>query len=222
MSLKKILRNNIYSYKILSSLRNYVREFPMIFLTIYSIFLLFRLSRKKFIKLELGSGNKKGKNEWTTIDCCGGADIFWDLRYGIPLKSSTVDYIYSSHLLEHIPYKEMILFLTKCRKLLKKDGVFSVCVPCAKHYIKAYLNEDKFFEKNKACKGAIVDTGSNLDQVNYIAYMAGTHNYMFDEQNLVNILKKAGFKRVRIRNFDLKIDKKERDHESIYALAYKV
>ena len=105
--------------------------------------------------------------------------------------------------------------------LLKKEGSFSVCVPCAGKYIKAYQNGEVFIEKEKCWPNGFVDTGSKLDQVNYIAYMDGEHNYMFDEENLVNTLKKAGFKKVKIREFDSKIDLHGRDFESIYAIGYK-
>ena len=219
--IKNKLKSNFYTYYFISGLRNYLRKFPNIFFYTYSYFLWFRLSKKKSIKLELGSGEKKGKDQWVTVDNYSKADIFWDLRRRIPLKDSTVDCIYSSHLLEHIPYQELLLFLKKCLKLLKKDGCFSVCVPSVRNYLDAYINGDEFFEKAKACKGALVETGSKLDQLNYIAYMAGQHNYMFDEENLVNILKKVGFKRVKIRQFDPKIDNKGRDYESIYAICYK-
>jgi len=44
---------------------------------------------------------------------------------------------------------------------------------------------------------------------------------MFDEENLVAILKKGGFRNVHLRSFNASIDKKEREFESIYAEAKK-
>jgi hypothetical protein len=44
---------------------------------------------------------------------------------------------------------------------------------------------------------------------------------MFDEENLVFILKSAGFANIRLRQFDPNIDMQERDFESIYAQAEK-
>ena len=49
--------------------------------------------------------------------------------------------------------------------------------------------------------------------------MNGQHNYMFDEENLLNTLSKANFKNVKLRNYDPALDIKERDFESIYAIA---
>ena len=44
---------------------------------------------------------------------------------------------------------------------------------------------------------------------------------MFDEENLVNTLLRAGFSKVQLREFDGEFDLRERDFESIYAVANK-
>jgi len=178
------------------------------------------LARKDEIKLELGSGAKKGTNGFTTVDR-GGADIYRDLRKGIPLKDNTVSVIYTSHMLEHISYSQLIPFLKECRRVLKAGGHISVCVPNARNYIQAYVEKRNFRNPQSFYQPAIVDTGSWIDQLNYMAYMAGEHCYMFDEENLINTLGKAGFASVRLRSFDQSIDLKERDFESIYAIATK-
>jgi hypothetical protein len=51
--------------------------------------------------------------------------------------------------------------------------------------------------------------------------MDGHHNYMFDEENLLFILKSAGFRNVHVRQFNPDLDIKQRDYESIYAEAEK-
>ena len=179
----------------------------------------YQVSKKNVIKLELGSGVKKGKNGFTTVDI-NGANISWDLKNGIPLKDNSVDLIYSSHLLEHIPFKELILFLKDCKRVLKKNGVFSVCVPNAGNHLNAYFKGGTF--EIKYYSPALIETGSKIDQINYIAYMDGHHKYLFDEENLINTLLTAGFKFAQLRNFDSNLDSKGRDYESIYALAKKI
>lgn len=170
--------------------------------------------------LELGSGPKKGANGWTTVDLNGG-DIAYDLRKGIPLPDGSVDRIYTSHMLEHIPYKNLVLFIDECFRVLKKGGELSVSVPNAGFYIGAYSRGDIFTDKENFYESARVDTGSLLDQVNYIAYMNGQHNYMFDESNLINTIKKSPFTSVVLRGFDPQLDLQSRDFESIYARAIK-
>ena len=151
------------------------------------------------------------------------ADIHFDLRNRMPLNDNSVDRIYSSHFLEHIPFHELITFLQECKRVLKPNGELSVCVPNAELYINSYLKDKIFIDSSKGHVDFknIPETSSKLDQVNYMAYMGGNHNYMFDEENLINTLFTAGFKKARLRDYDEVLDLKKRDFESIYAVAYK-
>lgn len=178
------------------------------------------LRKKTNVKLDLGSGARRGANGWTTVDV-GGADISWDLRHGIPMPDASVDALYSSHLFEHIPYQQLIPFIQECRRVLKPGGSLSVCVPNARFYIDAYVQGRSFRNRQEFYQPAVVDTGSHLDQVNYIAYMGGNHFYLFDEENLTNTLKRGGFQKVEKRSFDPQLDLEVRDFESIYAFARK-
>jgi len=173
------------------------------------------------IFLELGAGNKKGENNWVTVDMEKNCDIFWDLSNGLPFPDQSVAMMYSSHFFEHLSYNEGQILLDECLRVLKVDGVFSICVPNASLYIKAYItpeNNNKDFS-TKLNHSSILTT--EIDYVNYIAYMDGHHKYMFDENNLIHILKEKGFRNVNLREFDQNIDLKERDYESIYADAIK-
>jgi len=172
------------------------------------------------IKLELGSGIKKGKEGWITVDLYG-ADIKWDLQNGIPLQDNIVDRIYTSHMLEHIPFVNLVEFLKQIYRVLKPGGELSVCVPNAGYYIRSYLKGVDFMDRASWWSPASVNTGASLDQVNYIAYMGGEHKYMFDEENLLTTLKLAGFTNVSLRAIDITLDILERDIESIYAKAIK-
>lgn len=178
------------------------------------------LQKQKCIQLDLGSGSNKGKNGWTTVDLFG-ADLYRDLSQGIPLESNSVDVIYASHLLEHIQFKELIIFIQECHRVLKPGGSFLVAVPDASKYIKAYLGKTTFRGNEVLYYEGICNTGSFLDQVNYIAYMGGAHNYLFDSENLRNTLRLADFSKVKSRTFDPRIDLDARQVDSIYAVAEK-
>lgn len=199
--------------------------FAQFFISLYFHFVSYfkwkRLSKNKIIKIELGSGAKMGTKGWTTVDLNPVADIRWDLKKGIPLSNNSVDIIYSSHLLEHISYKQLIRFLEECRRVLKINGEFSVCVPNFRLYIDAYLEGRLFKDRESWWKPGLIDTGSSIDQLNYVMYMNGEHNYMFDDENLIKTLAKAGFKRIRLREFDEELDTIQRRPSSIYAVANK-
>lgn len=211
-------------------LKKFISKSPVLFFLAKKILLKYRqlgsvskwnnLKKTDEINLELGSGPKRGTNGWTTIDT-EFADINWDLRRGIPLPDESVNKIYSSHLLEHMPYEELLRFLFECRRVMKTGGEFLVSVPNFRLYIDAYKDGKDFKDRDTWYKPARVDTGSAMDQLNYIIYMKDQHKYMFDEVNLLNLLRKAGFSDVRLREFNPTLDLSERDFESIYATALK-
>lgn len=173
------------------------------------------------ILIEVGAGDKAGQNGWTTIDMTQNCDIYWDLRNGLPFPNGSVSKIYSSHFFEHLSFKETQGFLTECQRALASGGKFMICVPNARMYLEAYikgidLDPGQFFGYKPAYNHT-----TRIDFVNYVAYMDGEHRYMFDEENLLYILRAKGFKNVHLRPFDPALDLKERDFESIYAEAEK-
>jgi len=201
-------------------LYNSIKNIYLYFLHILSFYKWLTLASKKEILINLGSGPVKGKNKWVNVDLYG-ADICCDLRKGIPLRDNSVNKIFSSHMFEHIPFKELEKFIAECYRVLKDGGELSVCVPNARIYIDCYLKNKDFKSEEEMFEPAIIKTGSSIDQLNYIAYLNGLHHYMFDEENLINTLKLSPFKSVVLRSFDISIDKQKRKKESIYASAFK-
>ncbi len=177
------------------------------------------LANENPINLDIG-GADKGKNGWTTLDVTDQSDLYWDLRKGIPFPDASVDAIYSSHLLEHLTYRQGQSVLAESMRVLKRGGTFSICVPNARIYIEGYLGikevPDEFYGWRPAFNGTTA-----IDAVNYVAYMNGEHKYLFDMENLLHLLNAAGLTRVKERAFDPTVDRPERDYESIYAIGTK-
>jgi predicted SAM-dependent methyltransferase len=144
-----------------------------------------------------------------------------DLKKPLPFPGNTFLKIYASHVLEHFYYRELIRLLKEVYRILKVGGTFSICVPDASIYIKAYCHPETFDADFYCRYKPAVNVYSRIDYVNYMAYMAGHHKIMFDEENLPGILKAVGFGNVRKRNFDPELDLKKRDYESIYFIAEK-
>ncbi len=172
------------------------------------------------IYLEIGAGDKKGEDGWTTVDMTRKCDIYWNLKNGIPFPSNSVKRIYSSHFLEHLPFTDGQSFLQESLRVLSPGGEFSICVPNARLYIDAYMAGTLPFEEKQLYIPAINRT-TPIDYINYMAYMDGNHYYMFDKENLLCRLEQAGFKDVMSREFDPELDNKARDFESLYAIATK-
>lgn len=172
--------------------------------------------------LELGATRDTGSTGWTTVDMDENADVWWDLSEPLPFPDESVARIYSSHLLEHFYYYPLLHLLEECKRILREGGVFRACVPNARLYIDAYKGIGSGFDPNRFLSVRKAYHGNGrIDYVNYIAYMRKHHRYMFDEENLVNILEKVGFRNVGLSEFDPSFDSEKRRRESIYATATK-
>lgn len=172
------------------------------------------------ICLEIGSGSKKGKGIWKTLDLALGCDFYWDLALGLPFSDNRVSMIYSSHVFEHFTHTEATALLAECHRVLISNGIFSICVPNARPYLESYVGGSPLQESFYSYRAALHGT-TGMDYVNYMAYMNGTHKNMFDENSLLSMLARAGFRNVRLRAFDPSLDMAERDYQSIYAHAVK-
>ena len=166
------------------------------------------------MNIELGSFDKRPG--WVTIDKDPRADMCWDLFKPLPFANNTVDQIYSSHVLEHFPYPNMMNLLKEYLRVLKPNGIFKASVPDMRIYIDAYVKDDPFEIPSKSIYHPAFHFFSKIDFVNYMAYLDGHHHFMFDKENLPLIIAHAGFREVSLRSFEPDLDLEARDHESIY------
>ena len=190
------------------------------------------------MKLNLGSGPEKGSDGWTNIDLGGGADLTIDLTLGIPFEDNSITQIYTSHFLEHLSYEQINPLLLECLRVLQPGCSILICVPDSEAFIRAYTNNEyqNMHLSNGAtlrapsflCKPdervyakALVNTNSKIDWMNYIAFSAGEHKYMFDRENLSNHLKIAGFSDVSEREYLPGLDKNYGKHASLFYAATK-
>ena len=171
------------------------------------------------VKLEFGAGTNRGIDGWTYVDVNRACDLTLNLRDPIPFPDNSVSMIYSSHLLEHFEYPDLIHFLHECLRILKPGDNLLAAVPNARIYLNAYHNPEAFNEERFCAYEPAYNYHSTIDYVNYIAYMDGEHKFMFDEDNILSILTKAGFKDATLREMDTQLDLEERDHETIYVEA---
>ncbi|MDX2214081.1 MAG: methyltransferase domain-containing protein [Oculatellaceae cyanobacterium bins.114] len=174
------------------------------------------LKSKEPIQLELGAGGRTLKG-WTSIDVGGNSDLSLDLTQPLPFPDHAVSQIYSSHVLEHFYYPYQLGYLlAESYRILKPDGWFRAAVPDASIYLNGYFKPDQFDSDQYCVFKPAFHYNSPIDHINYIAYMAGQHCHLFDPENLVAIIQKAGFREVKLREFDPSIDLEERHYESIY------
>lgn len=76
------------------------------------------------------------KADWSGVIRC-------DVSKGVPYGSGTVDKIYSSHLLEHLPHDKGTLFIEECYRILKKGGVMRLVVPDLLWHAEQYVEHTR-------------------------------------------------------------------------------
>ena len=105
--------------------------------------------------------------------------IHHDLEYGFPLANESVDYLYSSHVMEHF-YPDTALFLFRdAYRVLKKGGRFRVCVPDLDHAFDLFHRG----QKEAALDYFFAQRRNPLSQ----------HRYMYDFELISKYLLEAGF-----------------------------
>jgi len=189
-------------------------------LLIGKIKVLLFFDQRAINKLEIGSAGSH-KNGFISSDLSLQSNYPYDLRAGLPFPDNSIDFIYAEHVLEHFSYRDLHFLLLECSRVLKQHGALSVSVPNAEIYIRAY-SEDGILDRSKFTTYSFgLPFLTNIDYINHIAYMDDQHKYLFDQDNLLQVLKAAGFQDVKKRDFDGSLDKESRRHMSLFAIARK-
>lgn len=149
------------------------------------------LSRRQVIKysqrtpllLHLGCGNER-KDGWVNVDLVlANADLYWDLRNGIPFPDRSVDAIFHEHLLEHIPKRDGLRLSVECLRVLKPGGVLRIVVPDAGIAIRGYVRDGERY---------VGPFPTGLMAIESLFY-DDRHISMFDSETLLLLLRAAGF-----------------------------
>lgn len=170
--------------------------------------------------LEIGAGKSK-KVGLLTTDLNLRSDYPFDLRIGLPFPDESIDFIYAEHVLEHFQFKDVVMLLEECKRVMKHGAVLKISVPDASIYLNAYFKPDGFDHKAFCTYDAGLDYQARINYVNYMFYMDGYHRHMFDEESLLIVLSSVGFDKVSARKFEPDLDQKVRAYESIYAKCVK-
>lgn len=136
--------------------------------------------------------------DWSGVIRC-------DASKGLPYADESVDKIYSSHFLEHIPEERGKHVLRECHRVLRKGGVMRLVVPDLLWHARKYVAETESMVHKTAlpddrrAHDAFLRTvcGAFLAKKRYGA----EHCYMYDLPTLVSILRDVGFRAIQKRDF---------------------
>jgi SAM-dependent methyltransferase len=105
--------------------------------------------------------------------------VHHNLEYGLPFEDESVDYLFSSHVLEHFRRDVAERILADAYRVLKKGGRCRICVPDLQHAFRLYEQGSK--------EQALSFFFSPPDGAHH------QHRYMYDFDLLASLLTAAGF-----------------------------
>lgn len=89
--------------------------------------------------LNIGCGNIYSP-EWNNVDFIKNKDItYCNILKGLPYPDASMDFIYSSHVLEHLSTQEADSLMTEISRILKRGGFLRIVVPDLQGVCEEYL-----------------------------------------------------------------------------------
>lgn len=132
----------------------------------------------------------------TDLDPRGEGIYFLDATLPFPFPSGSFDFIFSEHMIEHIPFSDGMKMLTECRRILKPGGVIRTATPNLRNILallsnfndnEAYL--DWAVEQFKLPKAPFPKAPSVINHF----FRAWGHQFIYDPEMLQTAMEQAGF-----------------------------
>jgi len=149
-------------------------------------------------KLQIGAGGNFLEG-WLNTDYLpkSGRYVFLDATKPFPFADSSFDYVFSEHIIEHIPYQAGCFMLRECRRVLKPGGRVRIATPDLATLLALYTPEksdiqeryirwvvDRFLPEVEVYSAAFVINN---------AFRNWEHQFLYDQETLQRAMQEAGF-----------------------------
>jgi len=148
------------------------------------------------INLSLGSGNTRLKG-YLNVDIVdrGNTDVKHDLNKPLPYNNGEVSNIYTSHVIEHLWWKDSFKIIKDWYRVLKKGGSLVIWTVDFEKVIDKLSSDGDYVQIMIDINWRIFSRKEPEDRYN-------SHHSIFTKKYLQFLLEGAGFKRVGIINPD--------------------
>ncbi|MCE0497495.1 MAG: class I SAM-dependent methyltransferase [Methylacidiphilales bacterium] len=153
----------------------------------------FRAPRRGCIKVQLGPGKRNYLKGWINVDAnmfTGKCDVWADLDNPLPFPDSTVDAIYSHHVIEHL--ENPAFHFREIYRVLKPGGIFRIGGPNGDAALQKFMEQDSGwfpeFPDNRKSLGGRLE--------NFVC-CRGEHLTILTYSFLEEIALQAGFREIR-------------------------
>jgi SAM-dependent methyltransferase len=152
-------------------------------------------------KLHIGGG-------WRRLDGWLNADIDlvpnvmrMDATQRFPFADGVFQYVYTEHMIEHVPYQKGICMLQECYRVMQDGGVVRVVTPDLAAILGLYKNElgtDQRQYLSWFCKTLVPrEFPPNAVSAINAMFRQWGHQFIYDEGTLGDSMRAAGFTSIR-------------------------
>ncbi len=157
-------------------------------------------------KLHIGAGHNHLPGWLNTDRDPNSGAVYLDAAEPFPFEDATFDYVYSEHLIEHLPYEAGLFTLEECRRILKPGGRIRIATP----------DMERIVSLQYAPPGGVEERYARWLTESYFPEAAGRrwavyainqvfrgwgHRFLYDQHTLQAVLEKVGFTAIRPRSF---------------------
>jgi hypothetical protein len=128
---------------------------------------------------------------------------------GLPIGEATCDGVYCSHVLDNLSFEDLKIALRNTFKILKEDGIFRCVIPDLEWAARSYISSLENGDTMASVKFLGYDTQLGVEKrpknlKGFISSFWGNsrHLWMWDRYSFSEELKKAGFTRFRLCEFN--------------------
>lgn len=147
--------------------------------------------------LHIGCGANHLAGWLNTELCPRGDEIFLDATRAFPLPDHAFDYVYSEHMIEHIPYPDAVRMMRECHRVLRRGGIVRIVTPDLS-FLETLLVEplpprlQAYVEYAHAERRIDAPAPRGVYVFNHFMRAWG-HQFIYNHQVLADLLASAGF-----------------------------
>ena len=130
---------------------------------------------------------------------------YGDIVKGLPIKRNSCQFVYSSHVLEHLSLADFDAALANTIAIMKPGGIFRFVLPDLEYSINKYVNDSGSDASVNFLKETLLGREYRPRGIaGLLKQWLGNseHLWMWDFKSMVAELEKAGFSKIRRVQFD--------------------
>jgi predicted SAM-dependent methyltransferase/glycosyltransferase involved in cell wall biosynthesis len=169
--------------------------------------------------MEIGAG-WTARPGWLGTDLNPPADVGGmklDATKAFPIPSETFDYVYSEHMIEHVPFDDGLNMLEECNRILKPGGTIRIVTPSL-GFLSRVVSADRGMLEDRYRRWSVETFVPEAPAVTNAFFLNNFvrnwgHKFIYDRETLEMALRLSGFERI------VACELNDSDHPSLRGLA---